>query len=394
MFKKIKINVKTLTPLYIGGTDSEIPISEYAKKSEVNSKGKNSIHLLRMNKKYYIKYMQESGRAFEKYIDKISEYKKDAEYIYSCKKGLGFNENRARTIRAHIRTIDGKLMIPGSSIKGAFRNAINYYFLKEDKKFILDLNNCISEAIRNRQIKRKTSKSNNFKLKDLYKNIEKHLISKKIGGNNQNKDFLRTLRFEDIVLDENIEASIYGVRIFHLTNNRFEVKRGAPIFLEAIPRNINFTISITYDEWLANEMGNLITPKDIEKIIKTYYEDIKQQDYLLNYTEKSYTLKFKDNFDNKFEYEAEDYEKYLSSFKTILNMIKDMGNLRIGNSSGWSYVSLFNLLNENNKIALRNRLYRDHGDLPAPASRKLVVYKNEDAFSPLGWLKINNIEVE
>ncbi|MBM7558352.1 type III-A CRISPR-associated RAMP protein Csm5 [Marinitoga litoralis] len=392
MFKKIKINVNTLTPLYIGGTDSEIPISEYVKKTEVDSKGKSVVQLLRMNKRYYIKYMQESGRSFEKFIDKISDYKKDIEYIYSCKKGLGFNENTARTIRAHIRTVDGKLMIPGSSIKGAFRNAINYYFLKNDDKFILDLNNYVSDAIRRRQINRYTKKTYNNDLKKLYDKIEQNLISKKINGNIQNRDFLRVLRFEDIIL-ENIEANIYGVRIFHLTNNKFEVKKGAPIYLEAIPRDINFTITISYDEWLASKMGNLITPKDIEKILKTYYNDIKEKDYLLNFTEKTYSINFKDAFNNNFEYEVEN-DNHLSSFKTILKMIKDMGNIRIGNSSGWNYVSLFNLLNEENKIALRNKLYRDHGNLPSPASRKLIVYKNEDAFSPLGWIKINNIEVE
>ncbi|KAF2955973.1 type III-A CRISPR-associated RAMP protein Csm5 [Marinitoga sp. 38H-ov] len=388
MFKKINIHVETLTPIYIGSTDSEIPVSEYTI-AEAIEDGKRIKYISRLNKKYYLKYMQETGRNFENSIFKFSKHTESSKYLYYCKKSLGFNENIAKTIRAHIRTIDGKLMIPGSSIKGAFRNAINYNFLKNDVQFIRDLNNFISQSINNGQIKRYTNKSSNNRLRDLYNNIEKKLISDRINGNNQNKDFLRVLRFEDIILDESVEANIYGVRIFHISNNKFEAKKGAPIFLETIPREIKFTIKITYDEWLSNKMGNLVKPGDLEKMLRTYYGDIKENDYLLNFTEISGSLKF----NNSIEYEALEYKHY-NSFKTILKMIKDIGGIRIGNSSGWNYVSLFNLLNENNKKALRNKLYNDHGDLPSPASKKLIVYKNEDAFSPLGWLKINNIEVE
>lgn len=87
--------------------------------------------------------------------------------------------------------------------------------------------------------------------------------------------------------------------------------------------------------------------------------------------------------------EEESFFSQKLKLKNILNFGNETPNFRLGWGMGLLGTSVAMLLPAETKQDLRNILFTDRGDSPAPKSRRIIT-SNHSSYAILGWCVVEN----
>ncbi|HEY8541390.1 MAG TPA: type III-A CRISPR-associated RAMP protein Csm5, partial [Pseudothermotoga sp.] len=249
--------------------------------------------------------------------------------------------------------------IPGSSIKGAIRTAIQYHIMKKNRSYF-------SEIVRN-------------KLKEVQQEPKRKWslmaqITKQVDGylrfqNEIHTDFARFL----IIRDTNLivePVCLVRIGVFKVMPQKLVFDSKEPTFLaEVIPPSMEFETEIIFDldqmEFMQRELS------------KRYSDVPKSIDQILDCVREMYDDVIKD--------ELNDLKVENSKYGDFLKKLYDQKDkIHIGYGGGLKACSLFILLDAELRKQVRN-LIKYHGNDIAPLSRRSLINKENQPISPFGW---------
>lgn len=399
----VKLKLETISPVYIGNTGNEYSRSEFAfaninKEKKLiklnidlvarelynydkglfddfidiisNTKSFKNIRNLKENNPHnrndkidlkglhgflYNSIRRKDKELFRKILLKYASYRCKLSYGVSYEKIMDNGEvkkfkskiestNDIGLIKENLKT-NAKSFIPGSSIKGAVRNALLYSEL--------DL-----KRVRNQQVSK--------------------IINDKEKSMNRVMNFVQ---FSDSFNTIN-EPTIYGVESIGTTKNTFS-------FFETIDKNNSFELEYrnTFNRSVHSfrDLNNM--DLSIESIFEKLYEfshDLIKEE--IRFIEEEVT------YEDRFYSEVDDGKLYDFYNDLKEKNAKDSPLLRLGQGSGALTVSqLLNIKNSRSSrdfLSFRNSNHLGHRDeYDFPKTRKLVA----NTLEPLGWVKLIKI---
>jgi len=275
-----KVKIKTLTSLFIGNGESYYPTDYY-----IDKKGKT---LNFINKSDYLNKIY-GGFSYRALMDLVSEGSFNFEqlmaiYTNSCKEDVieykipiddshgnihnsdsafdYLTKNIKEPFRAPIDCfirggLDKLPYIPGSSFKGALKNAVQSYLLDKDentvKKIKVELAD-VEKSFEHEQDPKKENKMINKKIAIVDKYVKRKLtggfaIDEKI---DTSTDFFRLIHVSDFVLSNynNIKTDLNFVKIIRPNNlnKKSDEPTPMPVLLESICKNVSFEGEIYIDD--------------------------------------------------------------------------------------------------------------------------------------------------
>lgn len=292
---------------------------------------------------------------------KPNEYNKYAKYVILCEFQPGLK------LQTHIKDIEYKPYIPGSSIKGSIRTAIcyNLFAIPEERKRL------IQEIFRRSYSEKAIS--------DFVESIFGSEDKKR----SPHHDIMRFLRISD---SESLNPNSIEVQEINVINRGGPSgyrKTGIKIYAEVIKSGFSTSGELTIDKMLyqktyskyADEFPNYKIPTNIDMII-SYVNKFASSliDKELDFARK-YNIDLLRNF-------------YLDLKQNHLEKLnKNQFLLRVGWGSGYLVTTLGALLEGERQLFERIRRHLPRlGEPFFPISRRLVIQQN--AFIPLGWVKI------
>ncbi|WP_041081279.1 type III-A CRISPR-associated RAMP protein Csm5 [Thermotoga profunda] len=358
MRQKISIKFKTFTPVFIGSGEKYTPCqivninSSYYKLRDMSF-----FRLLHNYPK--LKEKDSLNKIANKTIPNVEKQIDKKDLFYEIRK---YTDEINGEILQMIKHPSGVLYIPGSSIKGAIRTAIQYHIMKKNRSHFSEIIEIIKNKLKEVQQdpKRKWS---------LMSQITKHVDSCFRFENEIHTDFARFL----IVRDTNLltePVCLVRIGVFKVMSQKLVFDSKKPTFLaEVIPPSMEFETEIIFDldqmELMQRELSKKYSdvPKSIDQIfdcVREMYDDV-----------------IKDELN---DLKAEN-SKYGSLLKKLQNQ-KD--KIHIGYGGGLKACSLFILLDEELRKQVRN-LIKNHGRDIAPLSRRSLINKENQPISPFGW---------
>ena len=279
--KNLNIEFTTYSPLFIGSNE-DIPSFGYIG-DEKNKTIKivdfdalvNSINDLRIvdiltnemhkNPQNFSleKFSKDYGIKLEEFIKEEIEINDKSEFFRQ--KQESEKTHKSLIIKRFIRNANG-YYIPGSSIKGAFETALEYWYYSEHINDFVDV---IIETLdgirknRNKYSKKEFDRYLNSILNKANNNLKKgflinHLYSKfgseKIvhkGDKTEKADPFSFLGFTDSPSFGSDKMSIFIIKRKSVHGYRNE--RGIPVCSEGVKEGVNFTITMTFDETVFRE---------------------------------------------------------------------------------------------------------------------------------------------
>ena len=260
----IKANIKltTLSPIHIGDNDTK-KLSSLADFIVEND------HISLIDHKKLDKIFEENSAFMEDYIKEIEthshkpfslkdffkrkEYGVNIEEILSDEKIPIIGTFSAKEIQPFISE-NGKRYIPGSSIKGAIRNAFAYKFLKQNRHLLYNL----------------LGEHKLAKMKKPFSQVEKEIF-----GRNPNYDLFRFVQITDTKAFQQNSSAVY-----HL--NSYNIKKeipGSPIncesIMEKMETDFRFSLLNIGNSFISNfnsfwKNWNNLTLKDIFIMINDF----------------------------------------------------------------------------------------------------------------------------
>ena len=301
--KNLNIEFTTYSPLFIGSNE-DIPSFGYIG-DEKNKTIKivdfdalvNSINDLgivdKLTNELYKNPQDFSLEKFSKdYEIKLEEFIKEEIEIndkseFFRKKQESEKSHKSLIIKRFIRNANG-YYIPGSSIKGAFETALEYWYYSEHIKDFVDkisgqLNEArkkLNEMYENRANKKRLDKYLNDILNNIDNNLKKgllnHLYSKygreKIiykGGKPDKPEPFSFLGFTDSLSFGSDKMSVFIIKRKSVYGYRNE--RGIPVCSEGVKEGVNFTVTMTFDETVFGE-------NDLFEAVRKFSTDIIEDD--------------------------------------------------------------------------------------------------------------------
>lgn len=304
-----QLQLKCLTPVHIGSGD-KLNKNEY-----VFDKKKGIIYFLQQNK--WLKFLHEfegekqetalSGdviKGFEalaqvfgdKTKDFLQEYKKfivnngnskNPQPLYqwcmdnaikmsdvakcACSKTyIHSDKNDLNDMMPFMRQADGRIYLPGSSIKGAIRTALLYKLVKTAPQH--------GQWQRSLQNIRCSAKK---EYADLAKKIEKAIFYRYTGFKDENRiitdaraDVMRGLRISDAQIASNTVTQVYRKYDVSLHKNKQgEAIKRLPLYRECAATDTCFTFTMTLEKQFMQEIG-VSSIADILKMTAAYTEEI------------------------------------------------------------------------------------------------------------------------
>lgn len=363
MKQKISVKLKSVTPVFIGSGE------KYA-----------ACQIVKINSSYYKLRDMSFFRLLHNYpklreadsLKKITnETVRNIEREIN-KKDLFYEiKNYAGQINEEILQIikhpSGSLYIPGSSIKGAIRTAIQYHIMKNNRSYFSKI---VSDALKEVQKdpKRKWSIMN-----DVTKKIDNHL---RLNSNEIHTDFAKFLTVRDTnLLTEPV--CLVKIGIFKVMSKKLIFDKTKGTFLaEMIPPSIEFETEIIFD---ADQMEFVQS-----KLSKKYSGVPKSIKEILDCVREMYNDVIKD--------ELNDLNPENSKYGELLKKLGEQKDkIHIGYGGGLKACSLFILLDEQLRKQVRN-LIKNHGNDIAPLSRRVLLNKENQPMSPFGWFTFTVVE--
>lgn len=253
----------------------------------------------------------------------------------------------------------GKLLLPGSSVKGAFRTAlINSFFPDDGINIPLDVPpNNKREQNKNNDRNAKKLEAEKLQYREPSKKDPKKLT------NNIGKDPLKCLKISDTFIQGNNISTIRKIQNIRLDDDNSETKpnqeKDIKLFGEFIDQDVEINIGLSLDtryfKKVKLKIGKRFSLNDITASCKKFY------DMLLSHEKKNY-------FDT-FEKQTGDstvsdlYDELIEMNKTENSFV-----MRLGRYGGRNSIS-FNIRNKQGK---------------EPKSRNLVL--KDGKYWPTGWI--------
>jgi len=303
--KNLNIEFTTYSPLFIGSNE-DIPSFGYIG-DEKNKTIKivdfdalvNSINDLgivdKLTNELYKNPQDFSLEKFSKdYEIKLEEFIKEEIEIndkseFFRKKQESEKSHKSLIIKRFIRNANG-YYIPGSSIKGAFETALEYwYYSKHIDLFVNEISKTLKEIYENRANKKRSDRAldNNLKnglLDYLYSKYGREKIIYK-GGKPDKPEPFSFLGFTDSLSFGSDKMSIFIIKrkSVHGYKNRNDI----PVCSEGVKEGVNFTVTMTFDETVFGEntlfeavrkfSNDIIEDESRIQILTPFYNKFKQK---------------------------------------------------------------------------------------------------------------------
>lgn len=276
------------------------------------------------------------------------------------------SEHRVR-IRSFINNGAGKRYIPGSSIKGAFRTAVLYKNVQENRNLQNKLMDFVDEERRR---------------KDFDKPLEKALF-----GHNPFKDYFKALKFSDTIPLKSKRMAVRRIYSYNLKE-----KGTTPVFLECWSENVSLPFSLTI-----NPQDLVITSRKGAKSEELLDELLSaSRKFAYDQIDRELSVLSKKLPDQSRAFYSAIRERYTNLKESIERLEDNETVLRIGHGSGFFGITINLLLYPDELIVLR-RKYRigQSRRIPGeyseffPLTRLLIAGEGEKPISPLGWSKIS-----
>ena len=369
----MKYKIITLSPIHIGN-GNEISSMEY-----VIDDGFKRIDMdeLFKDEGFNINGFIEDARFGSFYLGERYREIAEKHILYSLdisKDALGYikRSNYNTRIREFIKT-GGKPYIPGSSMKGAIRTAIMWYSLKNDDELYHELVEYI-EKIWNRE-ERKPDKK-----------WAANEIEKMIFGNDPNHDLMRAFHVADTDGIYLKSLKIENVRIFSTKKVGYGYKHFDSI-VEALNKRMQAHTTIKIDDFLIKNKEEL----KFKEILMKYLYDFAE---ICNEYAKD-LIEYEINFFTK--YNDGKLNQIIDFYESLHNEMNNGILLRLAWGTGWHGMTVGRLLEEDILERLRKiynlgrRRSMPYFLKPFPKTRK-IVFEDEMARYPLGWIKLEEIK--
>ena len=290
-----------------------------------------------------------------------------------------------KDVREHIKENDIPY-IPGSSVKGAIREALLWNYVVNDKNKINELLINLRLGLRYRKNKKEIG---NFFINKIF-NLQNNKYDAKY-------DLLKFLEISDFIPDRyNLE--IINVKTHSLTRNRLEQKRFS-IFAESLTGEFNGEINLQCDrlEFALRDKNNYPLLTD-----KLFILGIDQEIDITNFIIylKNSLRKFNEwclNKEIELCKQAENSSEFVKELEKIKTLNEKENLIRMGFGVGTIYQTLIKLVEEHDvKLAkeivnnlklgkfMRNFDYRTKDKLYPPYPKSIEFTDNN---LPIGWLK-------
>jgi CRISPR-associated protein Csm5 len=299
------------------------------------------------------------------FIDKITQY--------TCKTDYTFRHD----FRPFIRNAFSRPYIPGSSVKGVLRTALLYNLIKrmpaEQRQRFFD--GFISHQLKldpGNRGKKIYLKYNLFS-KEQNRPLQTFLLGGKKGK--MHNDIFRIWSVHDSDLFEKNELMVRHVQIFSARSN--DSPKRFPVRVECLQENCEFDIKLSLNHALLKDFEQENKGKSNEWFVS--WNDMK--DLLLNPLDCIQEMTA--------DVVAHEEQFFLREFNR--SFFPDSPDMHLGWGGSLLTTSLVFLLSSDLRQEIRNKLFRNRGDTPAPKSRKCLQYEPQQGASP-GWLQIMNTE--
>jgi CRISPR-associated protein Csm5 len=279
-----------------------------------------------------------------------------------------------------IRNGFDKVIIPGSSIKGALRTAVAYKVLKDKKQNQpAAFNNEVATVVA-RKLNQYQSIKDRRERADFKKSFFKEL-TEEIFGDEPHCDLFRSIRVSDtIAIDREPREETIKVVCINSANTAYFAKRpsGAEIILqdyECLPEQTRATFSITLDR----------------SIMKQWAQDLKKA---LPFTTIEELLQIATEFaQDQWAFES----RFLSAASSGINIVllrrfyqgSRLVSLRLGWGTGMLGTTIDLLLDNGLRQGIRN-IMTPRGVDPAPKSRRTIIRDGSPSL-PLGWVSLESV---
>lgn len=384
----MKVKLKTLSPLHIGGKERIIYPSEYVilnGRCYVINEERLSKKLYELGKlNMFLDDLKQLGKRFkiemflkgknllrEDFLEDVSSYS---------------SECRVRVypeLRPFIRNAFSQAYIPGSSIKGVLRTSIMYVILKT-------LNDSVRRRVLDNFVRGRLEKYNSdlrgrrgyTSFQERFKKwfaqpLDKDIFQKFTLKSSQRRydahsDISRCLKVSDSVSINKDSLAVNEIKIYSARSN--ESPKRWSIFAECVPPNRSFEFGLTVDQGILNDFVKMnrqtrfgMSFADLSDILS---------DPLRAAQEMSADL---------FQKEQEFFSQELH-LKSPMEFKEEKPNFRLGWGEGLLGTSMAMLLPVRLRQDLRNTLFKDCGSTPAPKSRRVAMANGE--IKTLGWCTV------
>lgn len=252
-----KIKVTTITPVHVGSGRTLQDKVEFLKFT-----GENKLALV--DEKKVLEIIGKEN--IPQWINIIEKHEDLKEYLLQRKSNLQPGDiasrlidirysqgNHAGTLKEQLHNGSGWPIIPGSSLKGSIRTAFFTYVLKKS------MGRGMSED----------------SLKDKWGNFKDQKITRKIFGENPNKDFFRAVKISDLHFQSDTEAHL--AKILNYGRGDWIFKHGTDQLLETIGEGCSAEGDLSVNTWLLKqrELHNPVGTFDETELLKIVNEHTK-----------------------------------------------------------------------------------------------------------------------
>ncbi|MEJ5230199.1 MAG: type III-A CRISPR-associated RAMP protein Csm5 [Pseudothermotoga sp.] len=359
MKETVKVKLTTVTPVFIGSGE-KYTACELVKKDS---------SYYRLRERSFFKLLHDYPK-----LSTGDSMKKIANQTVQNLERIITKDDLSYELKNYVGTIEGEILqllkhpsgavyIPGSSIKGAIRTAIQYCIMKKNKDHFQKL---VLDALKEAQPGRRP----NFA--EVTRKLDRAL---RLPGQDLRTDLARFLLVSDTNLLK-IPICLAQVGIFKIKSGKLELDtRKAKFLMEFIGPKIEFETEITFDKDQMELMQ--------EKLSQRYSYVPSSIKEVLNCVREMYQDVIED--------ELRDLTQEKAKYGELLQELKgEPDKLHIGYGGGLKACSLFILLDEQLRKQVRNTI-RYHGNDIAPLSRRSLT---QDAIpiSPFGWFTFKVVQ--
>lgn len=371
--------LKTLVPIHIGSVEQKLTPFEYIVKDGYVyhvSEEKLSKLLAKLNLiDAFVTEVEIQGHRF-----RIMDFFKRQKVEVGPELILGLTGGRRAKITGNhldmqdykpfVRDGNGKIYIPGTSIKGVIRTAILYKALK-------DLKEKDPEAFKQRiedRILQRIEDGKNKKNMFAWGNQEwfESFFLEDNRDFGPHTDWLRLLHVSDAYPNESFETKTIPLNVLKKEKDSYNLKKedggkNTTIWVETVPEGVSFNFLITWDRRLLDKFKrfnpDIILPQSLDAVfecLKVWKDGVIQEEITF-FGQTQLAKWYKDQAQNL--------------------------GLRIGFGSGILATTIFPLLSQSVRKAVRNYAGLNRGDEIAPKSRRIWL-KDNRAY-PLGWVSLS-----
>jgi CRISPR-associated protein Csm5 len=386
----MKVRLIALTPLHIGGREGALNPLEFVlfeNRCYVVSENKLATALQEQNKVdlFYTWFANRSRPALRDFLRE--QRLLDARFLkriaaYSSAAPVRIE----REMRPCVRDAFSRPFIPGTSLKGAIRTAVLYKSLKDltpdlRKEFLHDrVTDHLDEYDRDPRGQRGDRRfQNNFKQRFSQKldmNFFQRFTLRETGEYDPHTDVFRCLRVTDSAPLPCDAAQVEEVKIYSARSS--ESPKDWSFYIECLPAGSAVELELSVDEMTLAEFR--------KRNQKTWFEtDFSALEKMLHNPLQVWAEMGQELWQEETQFFAKEF-----GFSDVMPESKGQPMIRLGWGGGLLGTSVDMLLPGPLRQRLRDTLFDDRKNTPAPKSRRLIENSNERI--PLGWATIEQVK--